>query len=46
MSKNDLAEHLKFYQELGVDGISRDVTWRKRPVDATSVPPGDLRPPG
>ena len=27
---NPLAEHLKFYQELGVTGINRDRTWRMR----------------
>ena len=27
---NPLAEHLKFYQELGVAGISRDTKWRDR----------------
>ena len=25
-----LAEHLRFYQELGVTGISRDASWRRR----------------
>jgi uracil-DNA glycosylase len=27
---NPLAEHLRFYQELGVTGISRDAAWRRR----------------
>jgi DNA polymerase len=27
---NPLAEHLRFYQELGVTGINRDRTWRNR----------------
>ena len=27
---NQLAEHLRFYQELGVTGISRDAEWRRR----------------
>jgi uracil-DNA glycosylase family 4 len=26
----DLANHLRFYQELGVNGISRDAAWRRR----------------
>jgi uracil-DNA glycosylase len=26
----DLAQHLRYYQELGVDGLSRDATWRHR----------------
>ena len=52
MSRNpDLAEHLRFYEELGVTGLSRDAAWRRRPGDLrpsaappspgeTSVPPG------
>ena len=32
----DIADHLRFYQELGVEGISRDLAWRKRPAD---IPP-------
>jgi uracil-DNA glycosylase family 4 len=31
---NPLAEHLKYYQELGVTGISRDRSWRKRESQA------------
>jgi uracil-DNA glycosylase len=27
---SDLAEHLRFYQELGVTGVSRDAKWRRR----------------
>jgi uracil-DNA glycosylase len=27
---HDIADHLRFYQELGVEGISRDPTWRRR----------------
>lgn len=30
MSRQDLANHLRFYQELGVAGVSRDPAWRKR----------------
>jgi DNA polymerase len=30
VSVNQLAEHLRFYQELGVTGISRDPKWRRR----------------
>jgi DNA polymerase len=30
VSVNQLAEHLRFYQELGVTGISRDARWRRR----------------
>jgi DNA polymerase len=31
---NQLAEHLRFYQELGVTGISRDARWQRREADA------------
>ncbi|HZB25110.1 MAG TPA: uracil-DNA glycosylase [Vicinamibacterales bacterium] len=30
MSNQDLAEHLRFYQDLGVTGVSRDPVWRRR----------------
>ena len=30
MDKSQVAEHLRFYEELGVDGISRDSKWRSR----------------
>jgi len=30
LDKQQLAEHLRFYEELGVDGISSDVRWRAR----------------
>lgn len=31
MARNpDLAEHLRFYEELGVTGVSRDAAWRRR----------------
>jgi len=32
--KAQVAEHLRFLQELGVDGLSRDLRWRQRPADA------------
>ncbi len=38
MSTQDLAEHLRFYQELGVAGVSRDPAWRRR---QTSPPEND-----
>ncbi len=44
----EIADHLRFYQELGVTGVSRDVTWRRRDTPgatvSTSVPSTDLRP--
>ena len=30
MDKSQLAEHLKFYSELGVTGVNRDARWRER----------------
>jgi uracil-DNA glycosylase len=30
----DVAEHLRFFQELGVTGVSRDARWRRRPATA------------
>jgi DNA polymerase len=39
----EIADHLRYYQELGVDGVSRDPAWRQR-GSTTSVPPSDLRP--
>jgi len=34
---NQLAEHLRFYQELGVTGINRDAKWRRREDGASPV---------
>jgi uracil-DNA glycosylase family 4 len=34
---NQLSEHLRFYQELGVTGVSRDPKWRRRDVPAVEV---------
>jgi DNA polymerase len=34
-----LAEHLRFYQDLGVNGISRDPAWRRREASATDAAP-------
>jgi len=40
MSRSDqLREHLAFFKELGVTGISRDTAWRVRPAD--ELPSGD-----
>jgi len=35
---NQLAEHLRFYRELGVTGISRDARWRRRDEGLTVAP--------
>ena len=42
MSDPDLAEHLRFFQELGVTGINRDAAWRHRDSDRTR----SIEPPG
>ena len=38
MDKHQLAEHLRFYQELGVAGISGDVAWRRRTSHIDGTP--------
>jgi DNA polymerase len=42
---HELADHLKFFQDLGVAGISRDPAWRVRQAGAAKssapAPPGD-----
>jgi uracil-DNA glycosylase family 4 len=39
---NDLAEHLRFYQELGVTGVSRDPKWRRRDDNSAARPAPDV----
>jgi DNA polymerase len=39
MVRRDLADHLRFFEELGVRGISRDPLWRER--GGLTVPVGD-----
>lgn len=34
----ELAAHLRFFAQAGVDGVSRDPAWRTRPADATAEP--------
>ncbi len=50
---NQLSEHLRFYQELGVTGVSRDPKWRRRdgpevevvePSEARAADAGDIAP--
>ncbi len=36
----DIAEHLRFYADLGVTGLSRDPAWRRRQGDAPLQDPG------
>lgn len=37
MDKTQLAEHLRFFQELGVTGVSRNPAWRNRLAEAAPV---------
>ncbi|HVL69208.1 MAG TPA: uracil-DNA glycosylase [Vicinamibacterales bacterium] len=47
MDPRQLAEHLRFYQELGVAGISRDAAWRRREGgDAGATPNAELQTSG
>lgn len=34
---SELADHLRFYQELGVTGVSRDAKWRRRGAPAGTI---------
>ena len=38
MSHPDLAEHLRFFSELGVAGVSRNPAWRRRGAPSTEAP--------
>jgi uracil-DNA glycosylase family 4 len=40
----ELADHLKFFADLGVDGVSRDPAWRTRALAPSTPVPGE-RPP-
>jgi len=40
----ELADHLKYYEAIGVTGVSRDPQWRKRAGEASE--PGETREPG
>jgi len=39
----ELADHLRYYAEMGVEGVSRDATWSKRPSGTGSREPGTER---
>jgi uracil-DNA glycosylase len=41
---SDLSEHLRFYQELGVTGVSRDARWRARGVTSRQLPGTSSQP--
>jgi uracil-DNA glycosylase len=38
VSRPDIADHLRFFQELGVTGINRDPAWRRRDPHAADAP--------
>jgi uracil-DNA glycosylase len=38
----DVAAHLRYYEDLGVSGVSRDPVWRKRPASAETETPAVL----
>src|SRR5437773_11595356 len=38
--RDQIVEHLRFAEELGVAGVSRDPAWRKRSIEQPSVPGG------
>jgi DNA polymerase len=49
MDRDHIREHLRFASELGVDGVSRDPSWRTRPIDRVDRvtdegPQADLNP--
>ena len=39
MSRHEIADHLRFYQDLGVAGINRDAKWRSRAGSAQAPAP-------
>ena len=39
MSRHEIADHLRFYQDLGVAGINRDAKWRSRAGSAQAQAP-------
>ena len=46
MDPHQLAEHLRFYEELGVTGINRDTAWRHRQPGERLGQPGEAGEPG
>ena len=45
MDTRQIAAHLRFYQELGVAGISREAAWRSRATGDSRQPTADSRQP-
>jgi uracil-DNA glycosylase family 4 len=44
VDRHQLAEHLRFYQDLGVTGLSSDPAWRRRPESPSAQPEHDAEP--
>jgi uracil-DNA glycosylase len=44
-TRQQIAEHLRFFADLGVDGVSTDPKWRTIPETVLRPPTSDLRPP-
>jgi DNA polymerase len=44
VDRHQLAEHLRFYQDLGVTGLSSDPVWRRRPESPRAQPEPDAEP--
>jgi len=43
--REQAAEHLRFFADLGVAGVSRDVRWKSRAADSPQVPVSGSQPP-
>ena len=44
MARADLLPHLRYLAEIGVDGVTRDPVWSRRPAEVRIVPPEPDRP--
>jgi uracil-DNA glycosylase family 4 len=44
IDRSELAEHLKFFAELGITGVSRDPAWRERSATAHPSGPVEVHP--
>jgi uracil-DNA glycosylase family 4 len=45
-ARDDLVGHLSYYRDLGVEGVSRDPTWRDRSTNDPQAPAGTPAPAG
>jgi len=44
VARADLLPHLRYLAEIGVDGVTRDPVWSRRPAEVRIVPPEPDRP--